>query len=516
LNRSGLTSSTRLIARRLRLWSKAPRRPGAPVANRRLLISRALGAWRGRHPDEKVALIGLVTLLAGAIAVRAWLMLDYGPAFLGFGDSHEYADAAATGVFTDLQKPAGYPIFLRAVHLFGDRLSFTIAVQHALGIAAGLLLYKAVRRTGAPPWLGLLPAAIVFFGAGGPLLEHSLLADSLFAFLEALAVYAAMRALGEPGVRWALLAGVATGACFWVKTVGVSNAIVIPPLLALTATGNLRHRLASAGTVAVAALVVIFAYPVVQGQVTGYWGYERQGAWNLYGRVATFVDCSSFTPPPGTRFLCPEEPLAHRQAESFYQYARASPAVRRFGGPAHAPPEADALLRRFSVAAIEHEPLAYFGAILHGLTFFVTGEAGEGYTPTSLREALLDRKGVASVEPAIAGYFSRRDSGYVNRGSSTDALAAYDDHSQVQGGLLILLLAAATLGVPLLGARDRAAAALCTLTAVVSVTLAVAGNSYDARYSYPAVGPLAAGAALGAWGIFARVRSRLNSARGVR
>jgi hypothetical protein len=451
--------------------------------------------------------------MAGAIAVRVWLMLAYSPAFLGFGDSHEYVDAASTGVFSDAQKPAGYPIFLRVLHFFDIHLSFTIAVQHALGIAAGLLLYKVVRRTGSPPWLGLFPAAVAFFAGGGPLLEHSLLADGLFAFLQALAVYAAMRALGEPGLRWALLAGVAVGACFWVKTVGVASVVVIPPVLLLAGAGSARHRMASAAAVAGAALVVILAYPVVQGQATGYWGYERQGAWNLYGRVATFVDCSKFAPPAGTHFLCPDEPPTQRQSESFYQYARASPAVRRFGGPAHAPAYADTLLQRFSVAAIEHQPLAYAGAILHGLTYFVTTRAGEGYTPTSLLDALLEPKGVASVQPAISRYFGGRESGYVGRGSSTGALVSYDDHSQVRGGLLILLLLAAAVGMPLLGSRARAVAALCTLTALASVTLAVAGNSYDARYGYPVDGLLAAGAALGAWGMYARLRIALNNAR---
>src|ERR1035437_1225594 len=76
--------------------------------HRRALISRALGSWRGRCRDEKLTLAGSVTLVTGAIVVRAWLMLGYGPAFLGFGDSHEYVDAAATGVFSDPQKPAGY------------------------------------------------------------------------------------------------------------------------------------------------------------------------------------------------------------------------------------------------------------------------------------------------------------------------------------------------------------------------------------------------------------------------
>jgi hypothetical protein len=114
-----------------------------------------------------VALVGITVLTAGAIAVRAWFMLSYRPAFLGFGDSHEYVLAAALNIFRDVQHPAGYPLFLRLVHYFSDRLSFTILVQHALGVATGLLLYESVRRTGAPAWLGLLPAAVVFLALQG-------------------------------------------------------------------------------------------------------------------------------------------------------------------------------------------------------------------------------------------------------------------------------------------------------------------------------------------------------------
>jgi hypothetical protein len=469
-------------------------------------------AHRGRRSGrgERIAWVALAALVVGAIAVRIGLMLAYGPAFLGFGDSHEYVSAAANGVFSDPQKPAGYPIFLSVVHLLSDHLSFTVALQHVLGIATGLLLFDAVRHTGVPSWLGLLPAAVVFFAGNGLLLEHSLLGDGLFAFVQALAIYAAVRALGESRWRWAVLAGLAVGVSFWIKTVGLSSLVVIAVVLLLGAPGNLRERVKTAAAVAATALLVILAYPVVQAQVTGYSGYERQGAWNLYGRVATFVDCAKFKPPAGTRFLCPSEALSDRQSESYYQYARASPAVRRFGGPAHASRSANATLQRFSVAAIEHEPLAYAGAILRGLSFFITPRPGEGYTPESLREALLSARGAAGVDPAISRYFERSDRGYVGHPS---ALVSYDEHTQVQGPLLVLLLAMAVAGTLLLDARARSAAVLFTLSALASVALAVAGNSYDVRYGYPALGPLAAGAALGGWGIFTKVRMELERRR---
>jgi hypothetical protein len=443
--------------------------------------------------------------VAGAIAVRVWLMVDYSPAFVGFGDSHEYVSAAALGVFRDVQKPAGYPIFLGLAHLLSSALTFTIVLQHALGVATGLLLYKSVRRAGAPPWLGLFPAAVVFFGGTGLLLEHSLLADSLFAFLQALGVYTAVRAIGEPRLRWALLTGLAIGVSFWVKTVALSSLILVPPLLLLGARGAIRRRLLSASAVAGVAIVVILGYAAVQAQVTGYWGYERQGAWNLYGRVATFVNCTDFTPPAGTRFLCPSEAPGHRLPEAFYQYGTSTPAVRHFGGPAHAPSRANALLQKFSIAAIEHEPIAYAAAILKGLTFFVTPRPGEGYTPESIREALLAPAGVKSIQPALASYYPGAR-GYRGPASAAHSLNFYESHTRMQGVLLVLLLLACVLGIPLLSGRVRSAAILFTLTAIFSVTFAVAGNSYDARYGYPAFGPLAAGAAIGAWGIAMRIK----------
>lgn len=463
--------------------------------------------WRCLNRREQIAAAALVALLAGAVAVRLWLIVAYGPAFVGFGDSHEYLTAARSGVFVDAQKPAGYPLFLAALHGLAPSLVFAIVVQHALGIATGLLLFGAARRAGAPAWLGLLPAAVVFFGGTGVLLEHSLLADPLFAFLQALVVYAACRAMSARELRWALLAGAAAGASFWVKTVGVSAVPAIVLVLALAAPGGRRRRARVAATAGAAALALVFAYVGVQALATGYWGYERQGAWNLYGRVATFVDCAHFDPPSGTRFLCPAEPLARRQAEGYYQYARAAPAVRRFGGPSRAPGYANSELLRFSLAAIEHEPLRYSLAILRSLGLYAFPNASEGYTPQSIREALLDSKGTRSVEPALAAYYPH-EHGYAAGAGAVAALDFYERHTRVQGALLIATLIVAIAGVALLRGRARAYALLFTLTALFSVTLAAAGNSYDARYAYPAYGPLGAGAALGAWAIAARLRAR--------
>ncbi len=447
-----------------------------------------------------MALVALAALVAGAVGVRVWLMVSYPPAFLGFPDSSQYALAAALNIFRDAQRPAGYPFFLRLVHHLSDSMSFTIAVQHAMGVATGLLLYKAVRRTGAPAWLGLFPAAIVFFGGMGLILEHALLADSLFTFLQAVGVYAAIRALYDPSLRWPLLAGVAIGLSFWVKTVAISSAALIAIVLVCAAPGGVRRRLLSAVTVSVLVAAMILVYVGSQYYFTGYLGYERQSAWDVYGRVATFVNCSSFTPPSGTEFLCPREPVGQRQSQDFFQYGPTAPAVERFGPPYAAPPYANALLKEFSTAAIEHEPFAYVAAIMRGLSRYVFPRPGEGYTPREASNEVINPLKARSAQSAFALFYP--DSlGFAGPESEADPLLVYESYTRVQGPLLILLLVAAIAGLFCLPARMRWAAAVFTLTAVFTMTFAVAGNGYDARYAYPTFGPLAAGAALGAWGL---------------
>ena len=470
--------------------------------------------WQALDRGARITQIGLMTLLAGAIGVRVWFMRSYPTAFMGFPDSGQYVLAAAQDIFRDTQHPAGYPFFLRLVHHLSDSLSFTIFVQHAIGLATGVLLYKAVRHTGAPPWLGLAPAAFVFFGGTGLFLESSLLSDPLFAFLQAVGVYGAIRALYEPRLRWPLLAGIAIGLSFWVRTVAISSAILIPIVLLCAAPGDARRRLLSALTVAAVVVGMIAAYVGVQYYFTDYLGYERQSAWNLYGRAATFANCSDFTPPSGTSFLCPPEPLGHRGTQNYFQYAPTSPAVARYGPAYAAPSSANAVLQRFSVAAIEHEPIAYAEAIARGLSFYVFPRSGEGYTPLGLRAELIEpaRSQGAQAEinllyPHSASYAPSGDVG---------PLSAYESYTRVEGPLLILLLVAAIGGPFFLPARMRWAAITFTLTAILSITFAIAGDSYDARFAYATFGPLAAGAALGGWGIAAVLARVIRRRRGER
>jgi hypothetical protein len=458
--------------------------------------------WHASSRDAKIAFVGLIILLGGALGVRAWLTISYSPAFLGFPDSTAYLIAAAKGIFTNVQFPAGYPLFLRLAHHLGSSLPVTIGVQHAMGVATGLLLYASVRRTGAPAWLGLVPAAIVFFGGTGLILEHALLSDPLLSFLQALGIYFVIRALQGSRARWSLLAGVAIGLSFWVRTVAISSAVLIPVVLLCGTPGGLRRRLLSAGLMSLAVVVLIVTYVGAQDHFTGYLGYERQDAWNLYARVATFVNCDGFTPPPGTGFLCPSEPLGHRMAQSGFQYDPYSPAVRSFGFPDRAPPSANQSLLRFSIAAIEHEPIAYAEAIVRGLSFYVFPRGGEGYTPEAVREEVISTSVRARAERPLYAIFYSDPESYTGPANSLSALFTYERYTRVQGPLMVILLLFAVGGPFCLRGHARWAAVTFTLTAILSITFAIAGDSYDARYAYPTFGPLGAGAALGAWGVW--------------
>src|SRR5215208_3410455 len=120
---------------------------------------RAVG--RPRRLPVRPETLPLVLLLAIGIVLRAWFMLGYRPASLGHADSEGYDRSADVDLFGSSFRSAGCPVFLRLAHLASANLSFTIALQHALGVGTAALLYASVRRVGGPRWAALLPAAVV-------------------------------------------------------------------------------------------------------------------------------------------------------------------------------------------------------------------------------------------------------------------------------------------------------------------------------------------------------------------
>ncbi|SPL95292.1 unnamed protein product [[Actinomadura] parvosata subsp. kistnae] len=163
-----------------------------------------------------------LAVLAVGAALRALAMLGYRPA-LWFPDSYTYI----VTVFKprpDLVRPAGYSMFLKLLeplHAFGA----VTAAQHLLGLATGVLVYRAARRVAgrAPRWAATLATVPVLLDAYQIELEHLLVSDTLFMFLvvAAVALCATRRTATVAGIGLLLAAATLT------RTVGQPLIVVL-------------------------------------------------------------------------------------------------------------------------------------------------------------------------------------------------------------------------------------------------------------------------------------------------
>src|SRR3954470_21900971 len=125
----------------------------------------------------------LLAVLGAGIGLRGLLMEAWSPAFMGWPDAKSYLDVAHGELFSNVLRPAGYPMFVRALDGLYPSIKLLVLVNHALGLATAALLYATVARLGAPRALGLVPAAVVALSGDVAFVEPSPLSEPLFAFL---------------------------------------------------------------------------------------------------------------------------------------------------------------------------------------------------------------------------------------------------------------------------------------------------------------------------------------------
>jgi hypothetical protein len=465
---------------------------------------------RGRIRLGIGALLGV--LFAAAVGLRLFAVLAYWPAGLGKRDSAAYVRAAHNGLGLDTLDPSGYPLFLRLAHTISSQLVFTVALQHVLGLASGLLVYLAVRRLGGPRWLGLIPAAVVWFNGDQIFLEHTLLTESLFTFLLSALVYAAVRCLDEAPRTlwlWPAVTGALAGGLLAVRSVSLLLAplVIAWLVLALWRTGRpwVQGALAAGG----AALVIVAGYSVLRHDVTGRWAPVADGSgWILYSRVAQFADCTKFDPPRGTRVLCETSPPDSRPGQLYYEWL-GGPARRAFGDP----PRHDATVGSFARAAILHQPFAYLHTVGDDLRRYfdpsasVTrlGGGADADAFTFLREAPRYDSEVLREAHAYYQPFTPRT------GDGAGLLSDYQRAIRVHGPLLMLFLVLAFIGVWAAAGRVRWALVLLAGLALYLLVFPVATTLYEWRFGIPGLGASAAAAALGGWSLAERVRARRSS-----
>jgi hypothetical protein len=452
--------------------------------------------------------LALGILLALGVALRILFMLAYRPALLGYPDTSVYLTGATGDLFWDPLRVVGYPEFLRIVRVASSDLSFATLVQHGLGVGTAVLLYLACRRVGGPRWVALVPAAVVLLGGDQLFFEHAILSEALFGLLVAAGLYCALRA--AEGWWWAGAAGALVGLATTVRLAG----LVLAPLVAVWLLAR-RPRAIPAVAATGATLLVVLGYLVAAHAETGEWSLARNGAYNFYGRVAPFADCSEFTPPPGTRALCQRSRPFERPSTQWYIFAGGSPAVRTFGEPQVGRPSRGAVRRvaAFARAAALHQPLDLVEIAARDFWRYVAPGSFRPYSPSpsvgDYQRGLVERQWIArSLQLAERRYSTsgtRVEAGLFGR------LGDYERVTRIEGAPMAVLLVLALLA-PLAAPRGlRRGALLLAGAAIALLVVPVLTHEYDGRFGVPAYGPLAGAAALGALGVAERLRARRPS-----
>jgi hypothetical protein len=466
---------------------------------------------RPRTRGELVATVGIVTVLVAGAVMRLLFLLAWRPAFFGFPDAITYVGLALEKLWVDPTREVGYPLFLRELHAaFPTHLTWVIALQHLFGLASALLVFLAVRRSGGPPWLGLLPAALIALNGAEMFLEHTTLTESLFIFLLSLALYFSASAAGARTPVWAALAGLALGTANTVRVVALPLIVVLLVWLLLWSSDMWRSRLLATCAAAAAMLCVLTPYAIIQHEHTGYWGVATPaGAWNLYSRVAPFADCHKFTPPPGTSMLCEATPPSQRTiAVEQYTFDQAlSPADRAFGGagPFSASQASDKKLAAWSRAVILHQPLEYLETVFESMLAYVAtvnlvypshNEIGYNYQ-LFYHEVLFEPQQQEIARQTRLDFYGAN--GYKVNHGLMNVLFAYETVSRVHGVLAAVLMLLTCFAPFLPRGRPRQLGLLFFLMAWIALITPAASHTWDARAAIPPIGPLGAAAALGLW-----------------
>ncbi|MDQ4057802.1 MAG: phospholipid carrier-dependent glycosyltransferase, partial [Actinomycetota bacterium] len=257
------------------------------------------------HPLRRVATLVkanplFVSIFVAGVILRVMTSLAYQPALLLQRDAYAYLRYAFETSPAGF-RPVFYSILIKPLLVFGE-LAVIPAVQHAVGLGIGMLLFALLRRLGVRPNLAALGAAPVLLDGYQLIIEQYILTETFF---EALMVgaLALMVWRERPSPAAVALAGVLLALAALTRFVGVA---LIGPAILYTVLKRM-------GWLRLAALIVSFAAPLAAYSLwvessTRRFGLTHRNGFFLYGRVASFADCDVVEIPQHERFLCLERP----------------------------------------------------------------------------------------------------------------------------------------------------------------------------------------------------------------
>lgn len=421
-------------------------------------------------------------LLALAAALRVVTMFGYRPAQLYWYDSFTYLDTAVRLAPSAAFHPIGYPLLLRALWPFHS-VELIAGVQHAMGLAVGVMIYAVLRRRGLPGWGAALATVPPLFDASFLRLEHAVLSDTLFIFL----VVAGLAVL-----MWSprLSLRAATGAGLLFAPAALTRTIALPLfLLVLLVLAVRRVEWRRLAALALAGMLPLIAYGAWYASHHGRFTLSGADGVALWARTMTFADCSVIDPPPDQARLCPNGAVL--DAASEYVWAPAS-SLNLLPGDRFAYND---LARSFAIRAIAAQPLDYLREIVRDTSIAFS------WTPIAHPARTTPAFGFRHGQWPLPGYplvdkvrqeYDPDIRGLSSVGPYADFLIAYQYAAYLRGPLLagILLLGAA-------GAVRRPRAALLPWATAMGLLVGpVAVLDFDHRYVLPAIPAACLAAAL--------------------
>jgi Dolichyl-phosphate-mannose-protein mannosyltransferase len=306
----------------------------------------------------------VAVVLAGFI-VRLVFWLTYWPGLM-FADSWSYLGVVRQlpgGTFpTD--RPAGYALVLRLLTIISGNVQFYVAVQHALGLCIGLLIYLILHRLGVGRWIATIAASVVILDGYLITTEQYVMAETVFAFGLTACVWLLVSFRGKTSV---LCSGLFLSFAILTRSEG----LFAVPFWAVYVL--FRYRQAVCGqrvrrrVVAYASigLLPVLGYAGLHALAGEGFGLSNSTGLLLYARAASALSCKGVQLTPGLEQLCPDRAGTPHEP-SYYAWNDESPVVSVLGGAVFTHNN-DQLLRGFALQLIRAQPVTFAHAV--GLDF---------------------------------------------------------------------------------------------------------------------------------------------------
>lgn len=475
--------------------------------------------------------------LALGLIMRVITGLAYQPAML-YIDSFRYINNLYT-LSVDGLNPVGYDVILVPLmtigRLFGSGLALTTIVQHLLGLAIAVVLYRIARGLGAGKIISAVITLPMLLDAYQLHIEQNIMAEvwSDAILLGALWLILAWkfrrpeersgrhelrpkhdrdhdhedpdRRYG-PLPRQAAIAGALIAANVPIRIIGLVVAIAFFGYLIL-AGARWRDRIwwkkmATRLVAGVAGFAVLLGgYMIVFRAATGNWGLTAASSDVLYGRAATVADCDELDLDANLTQLCPHVPRDQRQGVDAYTHS----------GPKVEPlPEGttqDGLRHEFGLVVLRHQPFDLVFAVLKD---FAKGFAWE--RSTSHNDVPLERwqfqldypRWEATDANAVTQRFDNTDPHVIK--AFTTFLRAYQLHGGYTRGTFLALAVLLGLAGAIRRRGGLRAESLVTVGFGLLLVGGAAGFEFSWRYQLPGLVFFPLAAAIGVTALTARNR----------